>query len=157
MVSFSYLFSRFVLLCPWLTFLELQFFLIRSFRRESTCPVRSQLDVMWKCCVGSSSWFSLVWSGLSLVTHDVFRVVCVVASLLDFACLVSARRPWRVWFDFVLPLMGLLLLLSSCLGLDVFCFALLFCLFFCVSPCSVALLRLGLSHARGSVFFVYVV
>ena len=57
------------------------------------------------------------------------RVVCVVASLLDFACLVSARRPWLVWFDFVLPLMGLLLLLSSCLALAVFCFALLFYLF----------------------------
>ena len=85
------------------------------------------------------------------------RGVCVVASRLDFACLVSVRRPWLVWFDFVLPLMGLLLLLSSCLVLAVFCFALLFCMFFCVSPCSVALLRLGLSHTRGSVFFVYVV
>ena len=114
---------------------------------------------MWESCVGSSCWFSLVWSGLSLVTHDVFRVACVVASLLDFACLVSARRPWIVWFDFVLPLMVLLLLLSSSLVLAMFCFALLFCLFFVfrVSPCSVALFRLGLSHVGGSVFFVYVV
>ena len=95
--------------------------------------------------------------GCFLLHMTFSRVVCVVASLLDFACLVSARRPWRVWFDFVLPLMGLLLLLSSCLVLAVFCFALLFCMFFCVSPCSVALLRLGLSHTRGSVFFVYVV
>ena len=88
------------------------------------------------------------------------RVVHVVASRLDLACLVSVRRPWLVWLDFVLLLMGLLLLLSSCLAFAVFCFALLFCsffVFFCVSPCSVALLRLGLNHARCSVFFVYVV
>ena len=95
-----------------------------------------------------------------LLLHISFaRVVRVVASRLDFACFVAVRRPWLVWFDFVLPLMDLLLLLSSCLALAVFCFALLFCLFFvfCVSPCSAALLRFGISHARGSVFFVYVV
>ena len=79
------------------------------------------------------------------------RVVRVVAFRLDFACFVSVRRPWLVWFDFVLPLMDLLLLLSSCLALAVFCFAFLFCLFFVfllvLPPCSALALAM-----RGAAF-----
>ena len=84
------------------------------------------------------------------------RVACVVASRLDLACLVSARRGLRdsdlIFVRSCMDVLSALFVFGSCRVL--FRFAFLFgCLFFCVSPCFVALSRLVLSHAWGGVFF----
>ena len=80
---------------------------------------------MSACLVGPRL-FGRSW----LSSHMAFsRVACVVASRLDLACLVSARRGLRglilcclVWSFFLFP---------SCLAVAVFCFASLFCLVVC--------------------------
>ena len=90
-----------------------------------------------------------------LSSHMAFsRVACVVASHLDLACLVLARRILRglilcclVWIF----LFSVLFVFGCCRILLRFAF-LCGCLFFCVLPCFVVLSRLVLSYAWGSVF-----
>ena len=104
--------------------------------------------------ISSTCWSSLVCLRLALVTDAAFLscVRCRVSSGFGMPCFSSA---WLVWFDFVLSCMDVLsALFVFGSGRVLFRFFFLFaCLFFCVSPCFVALSRLGLSHAWGGVFF----
>ena len=106
---------------------------------------------MWSAYLVGPRLFGRSW----LSSHMAFsRVACVVASHLDLACLVSARRGLRglilcclVWIS----LFSVLFVFGWCRILLRFAF-LFGCLFFWVPPCFVVLSRLGLNYAGGSVF-----